>query len=350
MLREYFLTASDTELWQQFLPPDRSVFGSLGYARICEALRGVVARLHVIESETGFISHPMLLRPLTDLPFEINATGKWDVTTPEYTGPLFHGDIGESPETLRGVRRELMRREGIVAEFAHLYPWSNGPELLGEGTTYNRDIIWVDVTLPPDQIVQKSLEHACRRNIKKAQGEGVTVFASASNEHIREHFRIYSATMRRNNALDSYAFSLEYFLAFRDQLPNNARFVFAEYRGQIVASFLYVYDQENVYYFLGGADAEFSHVRPSNLMIWEMIRWAHDSGKKRLILGGGYAPDDGIFRFKSGFSKLRQPFFIYKQVHLEQDYAKLDARSREFNSVRNEDVSYFPSYRYVKAR
>ena len=61
----------------------------------------------------------------------------------------------------------------------------------------------------------------------------------------------------------------------------------------------------DVFSFLGGADAEFQMIRPTNLVIWETILWAPDAGKKRFIPGGGYTVSDGIFRFKSTFSKHR---------------------------------------------
>jgi hypothetical protein len=82
-------------------------------------------------------------------------------------------------------------------------------------------------------------------------------------------------------------------------------------------------------------------------VIWDTIGWAHDAGKKKFILGGGYKPDDGIFRFKSTFSKLRRPFYVYKRIHLEQDYEALARRGREFNCLDHEPAGYFPSYRFL---
>jgi hypothetical protein len=350
-MQERFLTTAEGEAWQRCLPASRSVFGSLGYATICERFRGVSARLHVVESDAGSICHPMLLRPLSGLPFAVSAQAmseaKCDAATPDYTGPLVQGE-GMDVDQWRKLHGECMRREGIVAEFAHLHPWCSGRELLGDGCSYNRDIVWVDVAVPPDQLYRKHFEHACRKNIQKALREGVKTFVGDSDEHVREFHRIYSGTMQRNNALDRYAFSLDYFRAFRDELPENARFVFAEHNGRILAATLYLHDDTDVYSFLGGADAEFNPLRPTNLVVWDTIGWAHGTGKKRLVLGGGYGVDDGIFRFKATFSPLRQPFYLYKKIHLAREYALLDQQAREHNGLKDEDVGYFPSYRYSK--
>ena len=70
------------------------------------------------------------------------------------------------------------------------------------------------------------------------------------------------------------------------------------------------------------------------------------TGKKRLILGGGYRSNDGIFRFKAGFSRFRQPFFLYKRIHLDRDYALFEQQHRSYSNLNGDPVSYFPTYRY----
>jgi hypothetical protein len=349
MLREHFWSTSDADEWRRCLPVSRSVFGSLGYAKVCESYRGVTPRLYAVESEHASICHPMLLRALDTLPFANRTTARWDAATPDYTGPLPTGTDPHLAEHFPGLRRSLYRRERIVAEFAHLHPWSGAAALLGEGCTYNRDIVYVDVTLPPEQLYREHFEHACRKNIQKGQREGVRIFTESSDEHLGEFFRIYTGTMQRNQALDRYAFSLDYFKALREELPRNARFVFAEHAGALIAATLYLHDDENAYSFLGGADAEFNHLRPTNLVIWETIQWAHGSGKKRLVLGGGYGPSDGIFRFKATFSKLLQPFYIYRSIHLPAEYAQLERSFLDYTGLKDEDVDYFPSYRSSRA-
>jgi hypothetical protein len=151
--------------------------------------------------------------------------------------------------------------------------------------------------------------------------------------------------MRRNHAQDAYYFPFGFFRTLAEELPENARFVFAEYADQIVAATLYLHDETDVFSFLGGADAGFQSVRPTNAVIWNTIQWAREAGKKRLILGGGYRPDDGIFQFKASFSRLRQPFYIYRRVHLDQDYALLERQCREYYRVAELPPGYFPSYR-----
>jgi serine/alanine adding enzyme len=347
MFREHFLTIAERDLWSRYLPPSRSVFGSLGYARICDTFRNGSPRLYVVELGEATICYPMLLRPLSNLPFTVSTEGRYDSTTPDFTGPIMFGSDQLLADSFSSLRDTLFRRHGVVAEFAHLHPWSESMDLLPEGCEYNREIVWIDVSLGPDQLWSTHFEHACRKNINRAQQAGVKVYAASSDEYLREFCRIYDDTMQRNQALASYYFPFDFFKAVRDELPENSRFVFAEYRDQIVAATLYLHDDNDVFSFLGGADASFQQVRPTNAVIWDSIRWAHGAGKKRFVLGGGYKPDDGIFRFKATFSPLRRSFYIYKRIHLEQDYETLNRRCREHNGPDSEPAGSFPSYRFL---
>jgi hypothetical protein len=69
-----------------------------------------------------------------------------------------------------------------------------------------------------------------------------------------------------------------------------------------------------------------------------------------VILGGGYTPEDGIYRFKTSFSPLLQTFNTYNKVHLQDDYARLEAACRSHYSLGDEPMNYFPAYRYTPAR
>ena len=349
MTREKLLNTSDEDMWRQYLPENRSVFGSLGYARIWSAIREVHPRLYVIESDDAWICYPFFLRPLAQLPFRTDVAGEWDSATPDFTGPMMFGEDDQLASEFSNSRNALFQSERVVAEFAHLHPWS-GPGAFTEGCTHNRDIVWVDTGLSPETLWRDHFEHCCRKNIKRALQEDVRIVVGRTEADVQEFHRIYLSTMERRDALPQYLFPYEFFAAFLRELPDNSRFVLAEVRGQVVAATLYLYDDANVYSFLGGADAAFQHMRPTNAVIWDTIRWSHETSKKRLILGGGYSAEDGIFRFKATFSPLRQPFFTYRRIHRDQDYLALERGCREYNGLNGQPISYFPSYRYSAGR
>lgn len=347
MTEAEFIEIDDAERWEQCLPASRNVFSSAGYARVFWRYRQWQPRIFAVSSREGAICYPLFLRPLDKLPWGGGMKERWDATTPEFTGPMACGDISGIAGIFGALRDASFADAGIVTEFAHLNPWSAAAaELPGFEAELNREIVWVDTTLPTEELWREHMVHACRKNIAIAESNTVEIREGRSDEEVAALADIYAMTMRRKDALATYRFPLEFFLAIRNELPANSRFVLAMYRGRAIAATLYLYDGENVYSFLGGADHEFQQLRPTNLLIWRTIEWAHATGRRRLVLGGGYKPDDGIFRFKAGFSRLRQPFSVYKRVHRRRDYEELEVQRRAAQPAHQPPPSYFPSYRH----
>ncbi len=288
------------------------------------------------------VAYPMLFRRLAgDLPFSVVVSeAVWDAASPPFTGPLVTGR--PEPDAARAIAA-CLGDEGVVAEFAHLHPWNAAPELVGGEA--DREIVWVDVTLDPERLWRESYSKACRKNVNRAEREGVTVRAASNADDIAEFHRIYIQTMERNEALDSYFFDLAHFVAIFEELPGGARFALAEHDGRVVAATLYLHDSDDVYSYLGGADHDYQHLRPTNAVVHDTIAWARAAGKRRLVLGGGYRPDDGIFRFKASFSPLRATLELARRVHLPDDYDALVAAWRAHHGGPGDGGSFFPAYR-----
>jgi CelD/BcsL family acetyltransferase involved in cellulose biosynthesis len=342
------LKTSDADAWNAALPAERSAFGSLGFARAQERAGQGEQRLLVAEADGARVAYPLQLRPLTGLPFtaELEA-GRWDSASPPFTGPLTAGEVsGAQREALAGEIAETLAAEGVVAEFAHLHPWSAEPALVGGGEP-DREIVWVDLTLDPQRLWRESYSKACRKNVNRAEREGVSVRAATDADDIAEFHRIYIATMERNEALDAYFFERDYFQAILAELSGSARFALAEQDGRVIAATLYLHDGDDVYSYLGGADHDHQQLRPTNAVVHETIRWAREQGKRRLILGGGYRPGDGIFRFKASFSPQRATLALARRVHLRQDYDALVDAWRAHHGDSADEPAFFPAYRGV---
>jgi hypothetical protein len=343
-----FLTTADASEWRDLLPSSRNFFASLEFARIAESQTGYTAHLLVIEAHSARVAVPFYFRPVASLEFADDGDQLFDAVTPEFTGPiLLNSDPTFGYEEFHLALDEALRKKRIVADFMHLDPWSEGNDLLNpELKLYNRDIVWVDVSIGPERLWTEHFSHACRKNIKRSEREGIRVFEAETADHIRQFHRIYIDTMIRTNASSQYHFPLAYFLRLFDEMRNHARFTMAEWSGQIIGAILYTHDDNHIYSYLGGADAAFQQMRPSNAIVYDVIRWGASQGKRRLILGGGYSPDDGIFRFKSSFSKYLTPFSTYRAIHLPEGYRALEAQWCKYYHRERIETSYFPSYRW----
>jgi CelD/BcsL family acetyltransferase involved in cellulose biosynthesis len=346
------LTADEDARWRELLPARESVFGSVEFASIQRRHAGAEPRLFAIGAPDGRIALPLYLRSTDTLPFADRVEGAlFDSMTPEYTGPLARRALDPAART---AFAEALARwcadTGIVTEFEHLHPWKARTELLDPaGLEPDREIVYVDLTQDEERMWRESFTHACRKNIKRARREGVRVRDATSEVDARELHRIYALTMDRQGALERYHLPPEYFVSFLERLPDNSRILLAEHEGRVIAATLYLHDDDDAYSYLGGADHDFQRVRPTNAIVDEMIRWARGQGKRRLVLGGGYAPGDGIFRFKSSFSPLRAEFRVYRHVHLPDAYAALGDAWRDHYGTEAE-AGFFPPYRAVPAQ
>jgi hypothetical protein len=344
------LTTADADEWRRALPADVCVMGSLEYARIIERHCGFAARLFVLETEQSSIAYPFFVRPIGTLPFVKDDNDiRLDTFTPEYTGPLFVRSDSQQNSHATGFAEQVARYcrdNGIVAEFAHLSPWHDFGDLLDPACVMvNRDIVQVDLTLGEAGLWTKSLTSDTRRQTRQAEKAGVRVRWSSSLDDVRAFYCLHAGTMDRRQAKDCYRIPLEYFVAIFESMPDHAFMALAEYQGRVVAGGLYFHGGTDVYWHLSAVDLEFANVRPVNKYVWETLLWAVGAGKQRMLLGGGYKPDDGVFRFKAGFSPLRARFSTYQRIHDAHDYKDLIDAWSAYYGVTHPCAGFFPAYR-----
>lgn len=353
MIETYTLTTADAERWRTVLPIDVSVTGSLEYVRICEKETGFPGRLFVVENGAPVAAYPYLLRPVQTLPFAGGLAAQWsDTCTTEYRGPLcLNGGLPEgcgAPKFADLFARHC-REERIIAEFAHLSPWVSDALLEPDYIQTNREIVYVDLTQSAEEIWTHSFSSAARRQAKQGQRAGVRVRRATSTDDVREFHRLYTRTMERRDALERYFFPLEHFLAFFETMPANAFFVLAEYEGRVVAGGLFFQDRTELHWHLSASDREYGPVRPVNVYVHETICQALGQGRERMIMGGGYGKDDGVFRFKAKFSPLRARFCTYRRVHDAAAYAALTQAWSSYYEGAQPGDGFFPAYRAIPA-
>jgi hypothetical protein len=332
------------------LPATRSVFGSVEFSSIWEKHHHWKAYLGFWPVDNPRIVYPFFLRPVCELPaFREVGENFFDLGTPDYTGPIsIDPQCNGAPKGFEQEFSAWCVNNGVITEFAHLYPWGAPEGLLDQSSVvFNREIVFVDLTMTEEQLWQSSFAHNCRKNIRRSLSEGVTIEIAKSPEDVHEFRRIYHDTMSRNGAFDRYDFPESFFQDIAGTLPDNSLFLLCRLGSRTIGSVLYLYDDENMYSYLGGADIDFQNYRPSNGIHYAAIRWGMDNGKKRLILGGGYQPGDGIFRFKSGFSPLRANFFTYRRVHLRDVHDQLCQMwiQKYGQPQTSEGFAHFPLYR-----
>mgnify|MGYP002784659675 CR=1 FL=1 len=344
--RYYVLDSSQEAEWRAILPARRSVLGSVEYAKICEKQFGYSARLFVLCAPEPVLAYPFCLRSVSDLPFPHSHRAAWDTLTPGYTGPLPLGNATADRDAFVAHFQRYCGDHGIIAEFAHLNPWCGGEQWVDSNyIEKNREIVYVDLTATQDEVWTKSLHPESRRKYAQGQRAGVRARRAETSADIDAFHQIHTETMNRRNALSRYYYPPGFFQGVLQQMPDNAFVYVAEYDNRVVAGGLFFEDDRDVFWDMSAADLTYSSVRPVNVYLYDVIVSLLARGKQRLILGGGYQPNDGIFRFKASLSPLRAAFSTYRRIHDADAYQALTKGWSDHYAGAQPQDGYFPAYR-----
>jgi hypothetical protein len=182
-----------------------------------------------------------------------------------------------------------------------------------------------------------------RRNARKAARHFQVEICAHPLEHLDEWLRLYRALCKRHGITGLAAFSRE---AFKHQLavPRAVLMRATDGGGDTVAMLLWYVRDDQAWYHLGASDERgYRHGGAANTLMWESFEHFRRQGMTRLNLGGasGIAPrlDDGLARFKAGWSNERAAAWFCGRVLDRDAYDILTARADALGSC------YFPAYR-----
>lgn len=265
----------------------------------------------------------------------------FDISTPYgYGGFLIEGN---GYEAVNEAYYHYCRDQGFICEFVRFHLINNYQSYYyGVSETHTHNVIRsLDMSI--DEI-QKDYEHKVRKNLKKANKEGLKVEFDTSGARLNEFLEIYYGTIERNSAKSNYFFSEDFFKTI-NRLSGNYIYVHILYEGKVISTELVIYGSENCYSFLGGTNKDYFVLRPNDFLKHEIIKWAKEKGLKRFILGGGAGEDDGIFKYKRSFSPSGlYDFYTGKKIFDEGKYKDLiEIRSKDYDF--NTKTTYFPAYR-----
>lgn len=300
-------------------------------------------RLFVYTKGAQTVIYPFLLRPVHGVPGITGEESFYDITSPYgYGGPLYPpGASRQLVHDFYACFRQYCRENNIITEFIRFHPLLDNHEMMTGlvDVVRNSTVVFVDLTQSPGAI-WSGYDRSNRKNINKARRENVSVVIESSPAHFADFMAIYRQTLDRNNADSFYYFPLDFFERVHRLLPGHFVYAHARLDGRIVASELLVYNRHYIHSFLGGTLAEYFIYRPNNLLKHEIINWAKQKGIKYFVLGGGRSDNDGIFRYKSTFSRERRGYYIGKKVHNGEILARLTG---SMSPVGKE--GFFPPYR-----
>jgi hypothetical protein len=163
------------------------------------------------------------------------------------------------------------------------------------------------------------LESSVRRAIRKADKNGVTVEISQSLEAMEIFYSLQCKT-RKKHGLPPQPFSFFRNIHKRILSQKSGMVAVASWQQTPIAASVYFHLGDRAIYKYGASDEKFQHLRGSNLVMWEAIKWYLRNGAGKLHLGRTSMTNEGLRRFKLGWGASEEKI----------EYFKYDFRKKEF--------------------
>ena len=190
----------------------------------------------------------------------------------------------------------------------------------------------LDLTQDEEQIFS-GFRNSTKRNIKKANKEGIGVRFSKSLKSVKEFYRLNCLT-RRQHGLPPQPF--KFFKKVYDHIiAKDMGFVALAFYGEIpIAAAVYLHAGNKVLYKYGASDITYQNLRANNLIMWEAIRWSCINGYKSFCFGRTEMENLGLRQFKSGWGTtetiikyykydLQKDTFITDSQNIKRSYTKI---------------------------
>ena len=233
-------------------------------------------------------------------------TGKRAVSLPftDYCEPLVpHTEVSK-------VLFEAIVQEGKKRQWKYI-ELRGGTDFLGDGPAsawFYRHTL--DLS-PGDAKLFKGLRDSTRRNIKKAEKEGVTVRFETTPEALREFYRLNCLT-RREHGLPPQPWQFFEHLHEEILAKGMGSVALADYKGNTIAANVYLHANGEAIYKYGASDKAHQNLRANNVLMWESIKLYAGKGFKSLCFGRSEPENEGLRQFKTGWGADEQVINYYR--------------------------------------
>ena len=265
----------------------------------------------------------------------------FDFATPYgYGGWIIEGD---NTDELFASYENWCMENGIISEFVRFHPVIQNHKTAEKGYEVIPLGYTVALDLTSEEVIWANITSKNRNVIRKAQKNGVEI-RRGHTPTLYETFReIYNGTMDKDNADAYYYFSPAFYESIYEDLKENAQIFYAVLDDEVIAASIMLAANGKMNYHLSGSIREFSHLAPTNLLLYEAALWGCENGCKTLYLGGGVGSgEDSLFKFKKSFYRKDDlpQFYIGKKILHKTKYDELlDLRETQPES------GFFPQYR-----
>lgn len=252
---------------------------------------------------------------------------------------------GEDSNNVNATYDTWCKENDIVCEFIRFNLFDKYQEKYNGKVENIKHNVIRRINMTPEEMIM-DFEHKVRKNLKKAENNGLQIQIDETGKTLNEFLQIYYETMKRNEAKEEYYFKKDFF-EILNTMKENIVYFNVIHNEKIISTELVIYAKNNAYSYLGGTLSQYFALRPNDFLKYEIIKWAYKKGIRNFVLGGGYGnEDDGIYRYKKSLAPNdgEVDFFIGKKIFNNVMYDKLvDIRKKDEKFDINSE--FFPLYR-----
>ena len=195
-----------------------------------------------------------------------------------------------------------MHEQSFSYKTTNLLPFYWANYKLSIGYTY----IIKDIDL---DTFEKNLETDIRRRNKKAKNLGIEIY---EDDNINEFYRINEMTFKRQGRNIPYTLEFIKNLYRTCKEKNSVKVYFAKYENSIIASNFLVYDENTVYYLMGGVDTNSRDLGGMDVLLLESIKFALNTNRT-FDFEGSMVPS--IEKYFRSFGSMQKPYYIVSKTN-----------------------------------
>ena len=175
-----------------------------------------------------------------------------------------------------------------------------------------------------EQKLYSQFRNSTKRNIKKAERDGVEVSICDSLESMKEFYHLNCLT-RRKHGLPPQPFSFFEKLYQHVISKNHGILLLARYHGKTIAAALSFHfgEKEKATFKFGASDARYQHLRANNLAIWKMIEFYCHKGLSSFSFGRTNPTHLGLKQFKDGWKAEQKTINYYRYNFYKKSFVNI---------------------------
>jgi hypothetical protein len=197
---------------------------------------------------------------------------------------------------------QYCKEKSIITSFGRVHPSMKvGFQFQSTFVLHNLGSEVLVDTTKKSEVILLSAHHAIRKNYRKAESFGLK-FRRAKSEDLIEIYNIYLDTLSRNMAQSFYRFPFGFFESLFFDLLSGAIFYCVSLEDQIISFEIVLVGGIFAHSFLGGTSSQFLKTQANTFLKISICRELNEMGVLEFYLGGGASDNDGILKYKMGFS------------------------------------------------